>query len=91
MKDEKGEIKNHLIDLDQKDMYNPNANICAGIRWLFRKKETASARLKRVATWEEAVAEYKSYLRLLLKAPKVGIKNFEKFKSYYDKLKNECS
>ena len=91
LKDEKGEIKNHLIDLDQKDMYNPNANICAGIRWLFRKKETASARLKRVATWEEAVAEYKSYLRLLLKAPKVGIKNFEKFKSYYDKLKNECS
>lgn len=90
LKDEKGELKNHLVDLDQQDMYDPNANIGAGIRWLFRKKETASARLKREATWEEAVAEYKAYLHLVLKNPKIKFENLEKFYKYYKKLKNEC-
>ena len=34
-------------------------SICAGIRWLFRKKAIASELLKRTATWEEAIAEFK--------------------------------
>lgn len=42
-------------------LLDPSANICAGVRWLFRKKDTASARLKRTATWDETVIEYKGY------------------------------
>lgn len=62
LKDEKGEIRNHLIDLDHKDMMDASLNIAAGIRWLHRKRETASAKLNRQATWLEAAADYKSYL-----------------------------
>ena len=57
--DAKGELKNHLIDITQEDLNDPVINICAGIRWLFRKKEIATAKLKREATWQEAMAEYK--------------------------------
>ncbi|HLB59808.1 MAG TPA: transglycosylase SLT domain-containing protein [Bdellovibrionota bacterium] len=90
LKNEKGELKDHLIDLDQKDMYAPSPNISAGIRWLFRKKETASARLKREATWEEAVAEYKSYLDKMLRNPQKKFKNLEAFETFYERLKNKC-
>ena len=63
LKDESGELKNHFVILDLNDLYRSNQNICAGIRWLFRKREIASAKLKRQASWIEAVAEYKSYLK----------------------------
>ncbi len=39
----------------------PVANICMGVRWLFQKRKLASGKLKRQATWEEAVIEYKCY------------------------------
>ena len=69
MSDEKGELKNHLVNLTQKDMYIPNFSIAAGIRWLHRKRETASSKLKRKATWMEAAADYKSYLEEWKKDP----------------------
>jgi len=56
---EKGELKDHYLTLTREDVDDPSNNICAGIRWLFRKQEIASSRLKRTATWEEAVAEFK--------------------------------
>jgi hypothetical protein len=62
LSDEDGEIKEHLVNIDQVDIDDPSANISAGIRWLFRKQETASAKLGRDATWYEAIADYKSYL-----------------------------
>ena len=62
LSDEKGELRNHLVNLSQNDLYTPNLNIAAGVRWLFRKRETASAKLGRAATWLEAAADYKSYL-----------------------------
>lgn len=40
-------------------MNDPSNNICAGIRWLFRKRAVASDLLKRNVSWEEAVAEVK--------------------------------
>ncbi|MFN9067155.1 MAG: transglycosylase SLT domain-containing protein, partial [Bdellovibrionales bacterium] len=54
LKDEKGELRDHLIDLDQNDMAEAELNIAAGLRWLHRKRETASSKLKRKATWIEA-------------------------------------
>lgn len=57
--DEKGELKDHYLTLTREDLNDPSNNICAGIRWLFRKRSIASDLLKRTATWEEAVAEFK--------------------------------
>jgi hypothetical protein len=57
--DENGELKDHYLTLTREDVDDPSNNICAGIRWLFRKQAIASSRLKRTATWEEAVAEFK--------------------------------
>lgn len=85
LKDEKGELKDYLIDIAQKDIEDPNVNICAGTRWLFYKKKMASDKLKRKATWIEAAAEYKSYLKDL-RSGKIP-KNFQDFLDYYEGLK----
>ncbi len=61
----KGEIKDYYFDLSREDLNDPSTNISAGIRWLFYKRERASAKLGRVASWEEAVAEYKSLTKKL--------------------------
>jgi len=85
MKDEKGELRDHLVDLDQKDMSDASLSIAAGIRWLHRKRETASAVLNRKATWLEAAADYKSYLKEWQKDPKH--KQMSKLKNIYERLK----
>lgn len=69
LRDEKGELRNHLVNLYQKDMNTPNFSIAAGVRWLFRKRQTATAKLGRQATWMEAAADYKSYLPQWKKNP----------------------
>ncbi len=61
LKDHHGELSNYLIDISEHDLFDPSANICSGIRWLFRKKITASSKLHREATWEEAIIDYKCY------------------------------
>ncbi len=88
MSDECGELRDHLLNMDQKEAYDPNVNIAAGIRWLFRKKETVTARLKREASWDEAVEEYKGLLksRLAGKSDKKGL--MEKVRKYYKRLKS---
>jgi hypothetical protein len=47
---------------------NPKAQNAgaAGIRWLFHKKKLASGKLKREATWEEGIAEYKAYSKEMI-------------------------
>lgn len=57
--DEKGELKDHFITVTREDLNNPSNNICAGIRWLFRKREIALSHWKRTATWDETVYEFK--------------------------------
>lgn len=57
----KGELTDYLIHVPRNEISNPSVNICMGIRWLFQKKKLASIRLKRSATWIEAIIEYKSY------------------------------
>lgn len=56
---EKGEIKDHYLTLTKEDLNEPSNNICAGVRWLFRKHEIASSLLKRTASWDEAIYEFK--------------------------------
>ena len=85
LKDEKGELRDHLIDLDQKDMTDAPLNIAAGVRWLHRKRETASAKLKRTATWLEAAADYKSYLEEWQNNP--DHKQMNKLVDFYERLK----
>ena len=84
--DEKGELKDHLVNLTEEDAYDPNLNIAAGIRWLFRKKEIASSKLKRKATWDEAVAEYKSFLPQIRKGETPP--NMQKFRDAFERLKS---
>lgn len=57
--DQKGELKDFLITISKDEIKDPNVNIFAGVRWLFHKKNLASHKLKREATWMEAISEYK--------------------------------
>ncbi len=89
----KGELKAYHLDLTREDLNDPGTNICAGIRWLFYKRERASAKLGKQASWEEGVAEYKSLTRKL-KAKTKSIRDrarelFDRFKRYY-KQYNSC-
>lgn len=57
------EYRDHLIDLEYEDLWDPNKNIAFGVRHLFRKRETAKARLKRDPTWFEVLMDYKGMLK----------------------------
>lgn len=57
--DERGELRDNFITVTREELNDPSNNICSGIRWLFHKQKLASGRLRRNATWEEAVFEYK--------------------------------
>ncbi len=87
LKDETGELKNFLINLDENKAYDPNLNICAGIRWLFHKKKLLEYKLKRSVTWEEAAMEYKSYTEKIKRGEKSAIKQRDKFLERYRRLK----
>ena len=89
LKDEKGELKDHLVNLNQDDNFDPVLNICAGIRWLFHKKNLLEHKLKRTASWEEAVMEYKSYTKGLREKDPSAIRQKNKFLKEYETLKNE--
>lgn len=94
LRDTKIELKDYLIVLTQKQLLNPSANICTGIRWLFRKKETASSKLKHEATWINAVEDYKGYLDLILDKKDYNHTSMQKLDKYYKILqenKNENS
>ena len=57
-----GELSNYLICFDHSKLLDPSANICAGVRWLFRTMIIAKSRLGEEATWIDAVAVYKGEL-----------------------------
>ena len=65
LNDHNGELSNYLMFIRAKDLFDPSVNVCSGVRWLFRKQITASSRLKRKATWEEAIIEYKAYWKII--------------------------
>lgn len=53
------ELSNHFVNLSQEDMKDPNLSICAGIRWLFRKKQILESRAKNSVGWRDVIADYK--------------------------------
>lgn len=74
------ELKDHFIHLTENDMEDPNLSICAGVRWLFRKKELAEKKFNKTISWREAVAKYKS-------SAVDDKKLMGKFDEYYELLK----
>ncbi|MBI2607044.1 MAG: transglycosylase SLT domain-containing protein [Deltaproteobacteria bacterium] len=86
MKHKSPEFTDHYLHLNEDDMLDPNLTICAGVRWLHRKKRLASGKLGREATWIEAIAEYKSYLKPFMKNP--NHTQMRRFITFYEELKN---
>ena len=87
--DKNGELKDYLVHVDQQDLTDANLNIAAGVRWLFYKKKLARQRLKREATWDESVAEYKGVLGALVKSPNKVPRDMRPFRKYYGLLKKK--
>jgi len=85
----KNELRDHLVRVSTAELLNPSANICAGVRWLFRKKETAAALLKRTATWEETVEDYKAILALRVHEKPYNPKPMNDFREYYTILQDK--
>jgi hypothetical protein len=83
----KGELVDHLVLISQAEITDPNVVICAGIRWLFQKRKLASNKLKRQATWEETVAEYKNYLKGIISERDKDPKGMHPFKKLLRELK----
>ncbi len=73
------DLKDHFVNLKTDDMLDPNLTICAGIRWLFRKREIAESRSKDV-NWPKTVLLYKNYKSM--KDPQM-----QKFLGFYEALK----
>jgi len=80
LEDIRGELKDHLVHVSQNEMTNPNMNIAAGIRWLFRKKEIADSRGKALP-WIDAISKYK-------KLPKDS-DVMQRLKRLYDRLRKK--
>jgi hypothetical protein len=57
------ELKDHFLNLKDDDMLDPNLAVCAGVRWLFRKREILNSKGKE-STWIETVMLYKNYRSL---------------------------
>ena len=85
--DPNGELLNHLVKISVEDTSDPNLIIGAAVRWLFRKRDLASYRLKRQATWREAIAEYKSYLPDMVSGTKQNPQQMQKLDDIYKRLK----
>jgi len=83
---EKGELKDQYVTATKKDLNDPNVNICAGVRWLFRKRDLASTKLKRTATWIEAGEEYKGDVKALLKGNKKAQKDVAPFLKFLEEV-----
>lgn len=53
------ELRNHAFRIKRKDLFDPNVNICVGVRWLYRKREIAKYFLKKEPSEFEIAQEYK--------------------------------
>lgn len=79
MQNPKGEAKDFIFNkIRQKDLKDPNIAIPMGVRWLFRKRETAMNQLKRAPDHEELILEYKGLLKSDSDYKKSGLKKYRK-------------
>lgn len=80
-----GETKEYLFKgIRQKDLKDPEIGIPMGVRWIFRKKALARAKLGRPPTPEEIVLEYKGLLKSRSSYKENALLNF---RSKYERLK----
>lgn len=89
LSDTKGELKNYLICLTKQQLLDPTSNICAGIRWLFRKKETAASKLRHKATWLNAIEDYKGYIKYIIENKPYNDEQIKKLIHYYKLLQED--
>ncbi|HAZ11696.1 MAG: hypothetical protein A2X86_18400 [Bdellovibrionales bacterium GWA2_49_15] len=87
LKDRKGEIKDHYIDFAKEELFTPSKNLCAAIRWLFRKREILQKRLQRSPTWVETIVEYKGLGPDLKKNGHRSLKVMNDFLSIYQRYR----
>lgn len=87
LSDEKGELKDFLLDIDQNEINQPSLNICAGVRWLFHKKNLLEKRTRRQVSWEDAVMDYKAYTARLERKEKGALDQKRKFITILERLK----
>lgn len=85
---EKGELKDHYLTLTKEDLNEPSNNICAGVRWLFRKRAIATDLLKRPASWEESISEFKGTRTVTKARAQELMKRFNKELGKLNKCKN---
>jgi len=77
VQDPNGETKDFIFhDIRQKDLNDPHIAIPMGVRWLFRKRETAMNQLKRTPDHEELILEYKGLLKSKTDYKNEALKNF---------------
>ena len=81
-------VREHLVHVPPSKTH-PGGHICAGVRWLFRKKQTASSLLHREATWEETVEDYKAILAKRVHGEPYNPKPMEDFRKYNKLLQGE--
>lgn len=86
LQDIHGELSDYLVRLTPEQLLEPSSNICAGIRWLFRKQVIASSKLNRDATWIETVADYKGYLDKIIASEQYNLKPMQDLEDYYNRL-----
>jgi hypothetical protein len=76
--DDSGEIKDHYITGNRGDLNDPSVNICAGVRWLFQKRDLLSHRLGHPASWLETVGKYKGTTKVTRARATSLVGRFEK-------------
>lgn len=86
LQNQKGELKNHHIELTVDESRDPVTNVAAGIRWLHHKKFLLEKRLKRQVSWEEAIFEYKGLTKDIGKDKRTD-RIVKEIKAYNKKLK----
>ncbi len=84
----RNELKDHLIEMNGDEVFDPEVNIAAAIRWIFQKQKMASRKLRREATWLEAVEEYKAVLKKTKKS-KVYQEKMSQFLKLTEKLNSK--
>jgi hypothetical protein len=86
LQDIHGELRDHFVMVTAEELLQPSANICAGIRWLFRKKVIAKNKLNREPTWIEAIADYKDYLNTMITDKEYKPRPMDDLKIFYRDL-----
>lgn len=84
VQDPAGETRNFIFKkIRLKDLHDPDICIAIAARWLFRKRETAKSKLKRIPSNEELILEYKGLLKSSTRYKDKGLENF---RTHYEKL-----